>query len=66
MLRRKLQTTGKGSYIVTLPMSIVLALGIEKGDYIEITLNGKKIVFTPVLGARQDSEGTGEPTAKSL
>lgn len=66
MLQRKLQTTGKGSYIVTLPRPIILALGLEKGIDFEVTLEGKKIVLNPVPQARQDFERTGLPTANTL
>lgn len=62
MLQRKLQTTGKGCYIVTLPRPVILALGLEKGIDFEIKLEGKRIVLTPIPQARQDSEGIGAPT----
>jgi antitoxin component of MazEF toxin-antitoxin module len=48
MLKRRLQTTGKGSFIVTLPVSIILALDIKKGDTIEMKLEGEKIILNPV------------------
>jgi len=45
MLKRKLQTTTKDSYFTTLPKSLIQALGLQKGDNLTITLDGKKIVL---------------------
>ncbi|MBN1134292.1 MAG: AbrB/MazE/SpoVT family DNA-binding domain-containing protein [Methanosarcinaceae archaeon] len=59
-LLRKLQKTGKDSYIVTLPKSLVLVLGIEKGAFLGIELQNRKIILSPVAQARQDSAATRE------
>lgn len=69
MLTRKVQHTGRRGAqcsVLTIPAHITHALGIEKGDDIQITLDGKKIVLTPIPHARQDTERTGVPTAKTL
>lgn len=63
MIRRKLQTTGKGSFIVTLPIHVVLALGLKKGTTLEIALENNHIVLTPASEVtRQDVDRTGAPT----
>lgn len=63
MLQRKLQTTGKGSFILTLPIHVVLALGLKKGTTLEIALEKNHIVLTPILEVtRQDVDRIGEPT----
>ena len=54
MLTRKLQITGNGSYILTIPSHLVTALGLEKGREIEVTLEGKMILLAPVPDTRQD------------
>ena len=61
MLKRKIQTTGKGSFIVTLPKTVILALGLKKGMDFDIALEKSKIVLTPVPTTCQDGE-TGAPT----
>ncbi|MPM79005.1 hypothetical protein SDC9_126021 [bioreactor metagenome] len=63
MIQRKLQTTGKGSFIVTLPIHVVLALGLKKGTTLEIVLENNHIVLTPASEVtRQDVDRTGAPT----
>jgi AbrB family looped-hinge helix DNA binding protein len=60
MLTRKVQHTGrKGAQcsVLTIPAHITHALNIKKGDEIQITLDGEKIVLTPVPHVRQDFEG---------
>jgi antitoxin component of MazEF toxin-antitoxin module len=66
MLQRKIQTTGKGSFIVTLPKSIILALGLKKGMDFDIALETNRIMLTPVPVTRQDERGTGAPTAMTV
>lgn len=66
-LTRKLQVTGNGSYILTIPSQLVSALGLEKGIEIEVTLEGKKIMLAPAPKVtRQDAEGTGAPTPTTI
>jgi antitoxin component of MazEF toxin-antitoxin module len=63
MLKRRIQTSGKGSFIVTLPMHVILALGLKKGMDLEIVLEKNHIVLTPAPEVtRQDVDGTGAPT----
>ncbi len=54
--------TGNGSFALTIPSHIAYMLGLQKGDEIEITTVGKKIILAPVSGARQDSIETGVQT----
>lgn len=61
MLYRKIQTTSKGSFIITLPKSIVLAIGLKKGMNFCIELETNKIMLTPVPVTLQDEVGTEEP-----
>ncbi|WP_292390445.1 AbrB/MazE/SpoVT family DNA-binding domain-containing protein [Methanosarcina sp. UBA5] len=63
MLKRKIQTTGKGSFIITLPKSIVLAIGLKKGMDFGIELETNRIMLTPVPVTRQDEVGTEDPAA---
>lgn len=64
MLKRKLQKTAKGKFLITVPMHIVLALGLQKGTELEIKLEQGTIVLTPVpTVTRQDVDGTEVPTA---
>jgi hypothetical protein len=59
MLKRRLQTTCKGSFLITLPIHIVLALGLQRGHDLKITLEKNTIVLTPVpTVTRQDVGGT--------
>lgn len=63
MLKRKLQTSGRGSFVITLPMHIILALGLKKGIDLEIILEKNHIVLTPIPEVtRKDVDGTGAPT----
>ncbi len=62
MLKRRIQTSGKGSFIITLPIHIVLALGLKKGMELEIVLEKNHIILTPASEVtRQDAVESGVP-----
>lgn len=49
-----------GSYKTTMPRAFVKALGMQPGDGMNVELEGKKIIFTPIAGPiRQDKPATG-------
>lgn len=48
MILRKLQKTVKGSFTVTLPKALILALGIETGAKFAVNIDGQKIILAPV------------------
>lgn len=52
---RKLQFTGRASYIVSLPKGWVKQVGLEPGDQIEIRLQENSFVLTPRLTKREES-----------
>lgn len=59
MLKRKLQTTTKDSYFITLPKPLIQALELQKGDNLTITLDGKKIVLEIPAGVQKGTNQTG-------
>ncbi len=46
---RKIQKNRKrGSFVVSLPLSMIKVLGIKKGDFVEVTDKGGAIVIRPL------------------
>src|SRR5579872_6928905 len=52
---RKLQTTGAGTFIVTLPKSWAENLGLHKGDLVNVEKDERDIVISPTRG-RQNTQ----------
>jgi len=51
---RKLQFTGRASYIVSIPKKWVRQVGLEPGDHIEIRLEENSLVLTPRITRREE------------
>lgn len=47
--RRVQRTSRNQSFIVGLPMEYAIELGIDKGDYVKLNLDGKKIILEKIV-----------------
>ena len=51
---RKVQRTGRASFLVSLPKRWVKKVGIEQGDQIEMQLQKESLVLTPRISRREE------------
>lgn len=58
MLKRKVFRQNKCRAVV-IPSQICQIFGIEWGDAVDVSTDGKQILITPVSTARQDPQETG-------
>lgn len=49
---RRLQEVATASFSVVIPKQFATSLGLNKGDYVKCSRDGKRIVIEPVEGSR--------------